>query len=165
MELAQAQQHFQHLGGAEQRLENPSHSCVVTMKEMATVIANDASSSSLKDDSLPLQQKLVVCTLVVLARGSSTREVSLAQLQDGYRRVCERRQLKAESDGELVALCGYLETVGIIAVKGKRNEPRLAKVGYGCCVCGRFFFSFGACGHLVLGQVCSFKVNLFSDYP
>lgn len=142
MELAQAQQHFQHLGGAEQRLENPSRSCVVTMKEMATVIANDASSSSLKDDSLPLQQKLVVCTLVVLARGSSTREVSLAQLQDGYRRVCERRQLKAESDGELVALCGYLETVGIIAVKGKRNEPRLAKVGYGCCVCGRFFFFF-----------------------
>lgn len=129
--MAQTQQRSRLMGG-ERQLENPSHSCLVTMKEMATVIANDSSSSSLKDDSLPLQQKLVVCTLVVLARGSTSREVSLSQLQEGYRRVCERRQLKAESDGELVALCGYLETVGIVVVKGKRNEPRLAKV---CCVC------------------------------
>lgn len=127
VELAQTQQRSRLMGG-ERQLENPSHSCLVTMKEMATVIANDSSSSSLKDDSLPLQQKLVVCTLVVLARGSTSREVSLSQLQEGYRRVCERRQLKAESDGELVALCGYLETVGIVVVKGKRNEPRLAKI-------------------------------------
>lgn len=110
------------------RLENPSHLCVVTMKEMATVIAND-TAGSLRDDSLPLQQKLVVCTLVVLVRGKASREVTLAQLQDAYRHVCERRQLKAESDGELVALCSFLETLGIITMKGKRNEPRLAKVG------------------------------------
>ena len=129
VELAQAHGRSRPL--EHNQVENPSHLCVVTMKEMATVVASDMATS-LKDDSLPFQQKLVVCTLVVLVRGKPSREVSLAQLQDAYRRVCERRQLKAEGDGELVALCSFLETMGIITVKGKRGEPRLAKVGSLC---------------------------------
>lgn len=122
VELAQAQERSQHPGH-----EWSSRTCIVTMKEMATVVASD-TASSLKDDSLPLQQKLVVCTLVVLARGKPSREVTLARLQDAYKRVCERRQLKAESEGELVSLCSYLETIGIVSVKGNRSEPRLAKI-------------------------------------
>ncbi|XP_062400253.1 cell division control protein 6 homolog [Sardina pilchardus] len=78
-------------------------------------------------ESFPLQQKLLVCCLLLLTRNGKSREVPLGKLSEAYARLCAQRQVGGVGQGECLSLCSLLESRGIFALK-KAKEARLTKV-------------------------------------
>ncbi|XP_067168016.1 cell division control protein 6 homolog [Apteryx mantelli] len=78
-------------------------------------------------DSFPLQQKILVCSLLLLARHLKAKEVTLGKLHDAYSKVCRRQQLVAADQAECLALAALLEARGVLELK-RAKEARLAKV-------------------------------------
>ncbi|KAE8300610.1 Cell division control protein 6-like protein CDC6-related protein Cdc18-related protein [Larimichthys crocea] len=78
-------------------------------------------------ESFPLQQKLLVCCLLLLIRNGKSKEIVLGKLHEVYSRLCSQRQVSAVGQGECLSLCSLLESRGIFALK-KAKEARLTKV-------------------------------------
>ncbi|XP_010006899.1 PREDICTED: cell division control protein 6 homolog, partial [Chaetura pelagica] len=78
-------------------------------------------------DAFPLQQKVLLCSLLLLARHLHTREVTLGKLHDTYSQVCRRQQLPPVDQVECLSLVTLLESRGVLELK-KAKEARLAKV-------------------------------------
>lgn len=77
-------------------------------------------------ESFPLQQKLLVCCLLLLTRSGKSKEVVLGKLHEVYSRLCSQRQVSAVGQSECLSLCGLLESRGVFALK-KAKEARLTK--------------------------------------
>ncbi|XP_061582175.1 cell division control protein 6 homolog [Cololabis saira] len=78
-------------------------------------------------ESFPLQQKLLVCCLLLLTRNGKSKEIVLGKLHEVYSRLCAKRQVSGVGQGECLSLCSLLESRGIFALK-KAKEARLTKV-------------------------------------
>ncbi|XP_036194958.1 cell division control protein 6 homolog isoform X1 [Myotis myotis] len=78
-------------------------------------------------DSFPLQQKILVCSLLLLTRQLKTKEVTLGKLYEAYGNVCRKQQVAAADQSECLSLSGLLEARGILELK-KNKETRLTKV-------------------------------------
>ncbi|XP_045426755.1 cell division control protein 6 homolog isoform X2 [Pipistrellus kuhlii] len=78
-------------------------------------------------DSFPLQQKILVCSLLLLTRQLKTKEVTLGKLHEAYGSVCRKQQVAAVDQSECLSLSGLLEARGILELK-KNKETRLTKV-------------------------------------
>ncbi|XP_043259986.1 cell division control protein 6 homolog [Colletes gigas] len=80
-----------------------------------------------EENTFPLQQKLLLCSyLLILNRGRS-KDITVGKLHDVYRKVCEKRNIHAVDSSEFVSLCSLIETRGILKLTTKK-EPRLSKV-------------------------------------
>ncbi|XP_054043497.1 cell division control protein 6 homolog [Rissa tridactyla] len=77
--------------------------------------------------AFPLQQKVLLCSLLLLGRHLRAREVTLGKLHDAYSQVCRRQQLPAVDQAECLSLVTLLESRGVLELK-KAKEARLAKV-------------------------------------
>ncbi|KAJ8320013.1 hypothetical protein KUTeg_001600 [Tegillarca granosa] len=86
-----------------------------------------SSSSTNTQDSIPLQQKLVVCTLLLMVKLGKMKEVTLGKLHETYSKVCRKRQIAAVDFSEYQGICTLLETRGIMAIK-KAKEVRISKL-------------------------------------
>ncbi|XP_036442343.1 cell division control protein 6 homolog [Colossoma macropomum] len=86
-----------------------------------------ASSSGGDGESFPLQQKLLVCCLLLLTRNGKSREVQLGKLCEAYSKLCQQRQVSGVGQGECLSLCSLLESRGIFSLK-KAKEARLTKI-------------------------------------
>ncbi|KRT85677.1 AAA protein [Oryctes borbonicus] len=80
-----------------------------------------------EEDSLPLQQKIILCTLLLILKHAKNKDITIGKLHDVYKRVCTKQNILAVDQAELAGLCSLIETRGIIRVSGKK-EPRLHKV-------------------------------------
>ncbi|XP_061536388.1 cell division control protein 6 homolog [Phycodurus eques] len=78
-------------------------------------------------ESFPLQQKLLVCCLLMLVRAGKSKEVLLGKLHEVHSRLCSQRQVGGVSQSECLSLCALLESRGVFALK-KAKEARLTKV-------------------------------------
>ncbi|KAM9792213.1 cell division control protein 6 homolog [Neosynchiropus ocellatus] len=78
-------------------------------------------------ESFPLQQKLLVCCLLLLIRNGKSKEVPLGKLHEVHSRLCAQRQVGGVSQSECLALSALLESRGIFALK-KSREARQTKV-------------------------------------
>ncbi|XP_064030385.1 cell division control protein 6 homolog isoform X2 [Pogoniulus pusillus] len=78
-------------------------------------------------DTFPLQQKLLLCSMLLLTRHLRTQEVTLGKLHDTYSQVCRQQQLPAVDQAECLSLVTLLESRGVLELK-KAKEARLAKV-------------------------------------
>ncbi|XP_031209560.1 cell division control protein 6 homolog [Mastomys coucha] len=78
-------------------------------------------------DSLPLQQKILVCSLLLLTRRLKIKEVTLGKLYEAYSSICRKQQVAAVDQSECLSLSGLLESRGIVGLK-KNKESRLTKV-------------------------------------
>ncbi|XP_005394411.2 PREDICTED: cell division control protein 6 homolog isoform X2 [Chinchilla lanigera] len=78
-------------------------------------------------DSFPLQQKILVCALLLLTRQLKVREVTLGKLYEAYSNVCRKQQVAAVDQSECLSLAGLLESRGIVGLK-KNKETRFTKV-------------------------------------
>ncbi|CAM9795710.1 unnamed protein product [Bubo scandiacus] len=78
-------------------------------------------------DTFPLQQKVLLCSLLLLARCLRTREVTLGKLHDAYSQVCRQQHLPAVDQAECLSLVTLLESRGVLELK-RAKEARLAKV-------------------------------------
>ncbi|XP_069386181.1 cell division control protein 6 homolog [Paralichthys olivaceus] len=86
-----------------------------------------SQSGGSEGESFPLQQKLLVCCLLLLIRNGKSKEIVLGKLHEVYSRLCAQRQVSGVGQGECLSLCGLLESRGIFALK-KAKEARLTKV-------------------------------------
>ncbi|XP_038634867.1 cell division control protein 6 homolog isoform X2 [Scyliorhinus canicula] len=84
-------------------------------------------SSSGSDECFPLQQKLLVCSLLLLTRQSKMKEFTLGKLHDTYSKVCRQHQMSGVDQSECLSLCSLLESRGIVSLK-RAKEARLTKV-------------------------------------
>ncbi|XP_055983885.1 cell division control protein 6 homolog [Sorex fumeus] len=78
-------------------------------------------------DSFPLQQKILVCSLLLLTRQLKTQEVTLGKLHEAYGKVCRKQQVTAVDQSECLSLAELLEARGILGLK-KSKETRFSKV-------------------------------------
>ncbi|KAM9362699.1 cell division control protein 6 homolog [Symphorus nematophorus] len=90
-------------------------------------MASQCGGGGSDGESFPLQQKLLVCCLLLLIRNGKSKEIVLGKLHEVYSRLCAQRQVSAVGQGECLSLCSLLESRGIFALK-KAKEARLTKV-------------------------------------
>uniref|UniRef100_A0A8C5LBX6 Cell division control protein n=1 Tax=Jaculus jaculus TaxID=51337 RepID=A0A8C5LBX6_JACJA len=86
-----------------------------------------ALSQERTQDSLPLQQQILVCSLLLLSRHLKTKEVTLGKLYEAYSKVCRKQQVTAVDQSECLSLSGLLESRGILGLK-KNKDTRFTKV-------------------------------------
>lgn len=110
--------------------ENLTDTQNVDLQEVLKVLNNVyGTTQTLHDenDSIPLQQRIVTCSLLLMMKKAKNKDVTIGKLHEVYKRVCEKRNLSAVDQAEFVGLCSLIETRGIIHVIGKK-EPRLHKI-------------------------------------
>ncbi|XP_007940260.1 cell division control protein 6 homolog [Orycteropus afer afer] len=78
-------------------------------------------------DSFPLQQKILVCSLLLLTRQLKIKEVTLGKLYEAYSNVCRKQQVAAVDQSECLSLSGLLEARGILGLK-KNKDTRFTKM-------------------------------------
>ncbi|KAH8257349.1 hypothetical protein KR038_007472 [Drosophila bunnanda] len=88
------------------------------------------ASQNLEEDieaAFPLQQKLMLCSLVLMLRNERNKDISMGRLHEVYRRVCTKRNILALDQAEFAGTVDLVETRGILRIIRKK-EPRLHKV-------------------------------------
>ncbi|XP_022212724.2 cell division control protein 6 homolog [Drosophila obscura] len=88
------------------------------------------ASQNLEEDieaAFPLQQKLMLCSLVLMLRNERNKDISMGRLHEVYRRVCSKRNILALDQAEFTGTVDLVETRGILRLMRKK-EPRLSKV-------------------------------------
>lgn len=109
---------------------NEAKASRVSVPQVARVLSEvygDRMAAQTEGESFPLQQKLLVCCLLLLVRDGKSREVPLGKLHEAYSRLCAQRQVGAAGQSECLSLCSLLESRGIFALK-KAKEARLTKI-------------------------------------
>ncbi|XP_063914382.1 cell division control protein 6 homolog [Zophobas morio] len=104
----------------------------VDLKQVVSVLNNvygtTQSFDDEADDAFPLQQKIVVCCLLLILKKAKNKDVTVGRLHDVYRRVCGKRNIQVVDQGEFVGVCALIETRGIVKIIRKK-DPRMNKVG------------------------------------
>ena len=69
------------------------------------------------NDDLPLQQKLLIASLLLMSNHKTNKEITLGKLHATYAKVCKKRGMSHVDLSEVASLCGLLESRGILNVK------------------------------------------------
>ncbi|XP_070172804.1 cell division control protein 6 homolog isoform X1 [Polyergus mexicanus] len=102
----------------------------VDLKEVVTIlngVYGGTQNIDQEQDTFPLQQKLLLCSLLLILNKGRNKDVTVGKLHEVYKKVCKKRNIFAVDDSEFVNLCSLIETRGILRVVGKK-EARLCKV-------------------------------------
>ncbi|KAL9906312.1 cell division cycle 6 isoform 1-T2 [Glossina fuscipes fuscipes] len=89
-----------------------------------------SASQSLHEDieqSFPLQQKIMLCSLMLMLRNQRNKDITIGRLHEVYRRVCNKRNIHSLDQAEFVGLVDLVQTRGILHII-KKKEPRFGKV-------------------------------------
>ncbi|EDW73307.1 uncharacterized protein Dwil_GK17476 [Drosophila willistoni] len=116
---------------AEQQQQTEDILKPVQVTQVAAVLNKVyGASQNLEEDieaAFPLQQKLMLCSLVLMLRNERNKDISMGRLHEVYRRVCSKRNILALDQAEFAGTVDLVETRGIIRIMRKK-EPRLHKV-------------------------------------
>lgn len=113
---------FEQLGVAE--LDAPPKQEKVEMKQVLNVLNSVYSTAgTLNDDGIdafPLQQKILVCALLLILKSAKNKDITISRLHRVYAKLCAKRNIQAIDETEFSGVCSLIETKGIIRViKGK----------------------------------------------
>ncbi|EDW36464.1 GL10294 [Drosophila persimilis] len=117
--------------GQEKAETRPDIMKPVQVTQVAAVLNKVyGASQNLEEDieaAFPLQQKLMLCSLVLMLRNERNKDISMGRLHEVYRRVCAKRNILALDQAEFTGTVDLVETRGILRIMRKK-EPRLSKV-------------------------------------
>lgn len=103
----------------------------VGIKEVLTVFNDGLCTANKWDDAngdaIPLQEKVLVCTLLLLLKKSKNKDITVGKLREIYAKVCTKRGIPSIDESEFGGMCSLTETKGIIRVI-KNKVPRLSKI-------------------------------------
>lgn len=109
----------------------PSDEPKIQLKEVMTVINNVyGATQSLGDDlddAFPIQQKVLICTLLLIIKHDKSKDITIGKLHDVYKKVCKNRNIQSIDLSEFVNICLLVETKGILRLTMKK-EPRFHKI-------------------------------------
>ncbi|KAI0213396.1 Cell division control protein [Lamellibrachia satsuma] len=116
----------------KQALLSPSKRSVMPKVGVAHImkIVNRTYGSVAQTDqqqTFPLQQKLAVCTLLLMLRHGKTKEVAVGKLHESYCKVCKAQNVAAVDQSEFSSMCDLIEARSIIGLK-KAKDARMVKV-------------------------------------
>lgn len=99
----------------------------VGLAHISAVLADSLRSTGGADldATLPLQQKLLLCTVLVAMKAKKLRDIPLGKLQEAYKHICNKHHAFADQS-DFSSLCALLEARGLIRIK-KHKELRLSK--------------------------------------
>ncbi|XP_063891149.1 polycomb group protein Psc [Helicoverpa armigera] len=94
----------------------------VELKQVLEVL-NDVYGGSKKiesdaDDGFPLQQKLILCSIMLMLTKGKVKEIVMGKLHDVYKKVAAARNLAPLDLCEMCAACTLLEARGALRVAG-----------------------------------------------
>lgn len=114
--------------------KSPSKEFSNLSKKVAVVHINNVLSdiygcgvASHEQDTIPLQQKIAMCSLLLLLKKGKMKEVTAGKLHEIYCKVCKSRHMAAVDQSEFHGILTLLESRGMLAVK-KAKESRMCKV-------------------------------------
>lgn len=79
------------------------------------------------DDTFPLQQKILICTILLILKRDKNKDITVGRLYGVYAKVCGARNIQPLGQSEFGGLCELVETRGILRII-KNKEPRMCKV-------------------------------------
>ncbi|XP_014677677.1 PREDICTED: cell division control protein 6 homolog isoform X2 [Priapulus caudatus] len=106
---------------------NLTHISSVMAEADSARLAGGRATTDKAGDGLPLQQKLLICTLLLTLKKGKAKEIPLGKLFETYAKVCRERQVTSIDQSELSSLCTLLESQGIVTVK-KAKDVRMRKI-------------------------------------
>ncbi|KAA0707842.1 Cell division control protein 6 -like protein CDC6-related protein p62(cdc6) [Triplophysa tibetana] len=111
---------------------SPKAASRVSVPQVARVLSEVygdrmASRGGEDGESFPLQQKLLVCCLLLVIRNGKSKDVQLGKLYEVYSKLCKQRQVGGAGQTECLSLCSLLESRGIFTLK-KAKEARMTKI-------------------------------------
>ncbi|XP_052747281.1 polycomb group protein Psc [Bicyclus anynana] len=97
-------------------------SVTVELKQVLEVL-NDVYGGSRKIDTdveegLPMQQKLILCSLMLMLSKGKIKEIVMGKLHDVYKKVAKARNIAPLEVGEMAGACSLLEARGALRVAG-----------------------------------------------
>ena len=94
----------------------------VICKLMASIDSNRfCAENSEEADETPIQQRLIIVTLLVLVKHGKSKQVTLSKLHQSYGKVCAKYGVTAMDFDEFAHTCSLVETRGIVSLKKKSN--------------------------------------------
>ena len=110
--------------------EKPEES-KIQLKEVVSVLnavyGNAQNLGDDVDDAFPIQQKILICTLLLIIKHDKNKIITVGRLHDVYKKVCKNRNINAIDLSEFLNICLLVETRGIIRIV-KKKEPRFHHV-------------------------------------
>jgi len=98
------------------------------MKVVNQVYGSQVTASlGTKGEGLPLSQKVLVASLLLMVKKGRSKEVTLGKLIDTYGKVLKKRNMKLELESACIGMIEMLESRGMVTYACK-GAPRLAKV-------------------------------------
>ena len=116
---------------------NASKAKCVSIPMLCTLINNVESNRFCSSeagqgdaDETPLQQRVIIVSLLVLVKYGKSKQVTLGKLHETYSKVCGKFRVSAIDFEEMVHTCSLIEARGILVVKKqtKKTNIRLAPV-------------------------------------
>ncbi|XP_049298987.1 cell division control protein 6 homolog [Anopheles funestus] len=115
----------------EDRTANSNTPTVVSMGQVMAVLKQVYGASQTLGNDLeegfPLQQKLLICSLMLLLKHGKNKDITVGKLHNVYTTICIKRNIQAVDQTEFIGLCSLVETRGIVRLQGKK-EPRMNRV-------------------------------------
>ena len=111
-------------------VETGDENSKIQLKEVVSVLNNVyGCAQNLNDevDDIPLQQKILICTLLLIMKHDKNKDITIGRLHDVYKKVCKNRNIYAIDLSEFVNLCLLVETRGILRLT-KKKEPRFHRI-------------------------------------
>ncbi|XP_029204190.2 cell division control protein 6 homolog isoform X1 [Acropora millepora] len=119
-------------GSPSKRQETPPKPKRVGISQIASVVAEVYGSRlvagpGVEQPTIPLQQKLLICTFLLMTKERSTKEVVLGKFHDTYCKICSKRKVSQLGQEDFLGLCNILETRGLLGIK-RAKATRMMKV-------------------------------------
>ncbi|XP_002733203.1 cell division control protein 6 homolog [Saccoglossus kowalevskii] len=94
---------------------------------ISDVYGSKMVSSNKQQQTFPVQQKLIICTLLLMVKQGKVKEITLGKLHESYCKVCQSRQVGSVDRSEFLSLCSLIESRGIIGLK-KGKDSIMTKI-------------------------------------
>nr|BAH83663.1 cell division cycle 6 [Patiria pectinifera] len=103
----------------------------VGLKQVSSVISevygSRLTTNSNQSQMFPLQQKLMICTVLMMVRGGKFKEITLGKCHETYSKLCKDRQVPAVDQSEFLSLRQLVESRGVIGLKFSK-DTRQSKI-------------------------------------
>lgn len=111
--------------------DQPNEEVKIQLKEVVsvlnTVYGNAQTFGDDVDDAFPLQQRILICTLLLIIKYDKIKVITVGRLHDVYKKVCRSRNIHSVDLSEFLNICLLVETRGITRIV-KKKEPRFHHV-------------------------------------
>ena len=91
---------------------------IVNSVYCSKVIADIQNGAS---NELPLQQKLLLASLLLMSNNRNNKEITLGKLHETYVKVCQKKGFNSVSFDEAGSMCDHLEVTGLLEIKRQKR--------------------------------------------